>query len=747
MVSQTTTTHTGGGLHQEIQNTINEMETLRVFELKDLCRAIGLPISGRKNELQDRIASHVKASLAVGHIDPWRPKAVNALIEKMRNKEYPLPSFLEVWDALRLGIVNSRPSNAQTNGNTITIQPLSGVFHNQDNTSKKSVPGMGAINPYLPKNSHDLNSQAPFHVSPFFNLKKLIPSTVQKLKKASGRGIASAKFSFSSLDWNNFQANKNLRLYLFCHQLNSLGSRGKSFIQFPIPNEMLFNGTKMNDNVKGLKNKPGTAKPANLTPYMRPSNLTNTLELIYAFTKVEFQMSCYIVEDIPPEKLLEQVLKHQKISKTTTLQYIKKTLSEEEDTDFITTSTVLSLQCPISYTKMKYPSKSRSCEHLQCFDALWYLHSQLQIPTWQCPVCQNSIPLESLTICEYVDEILNETSEDVEKVELSPDGSWVPIDEEKKDHSDDDYPVKKEGTQEKLQSLPSTNFSSHSEEPIVISLDSDEEEIEQAPEEAGSIENGSSTESTTYEVEGSTIASSVSAAGQEENDNSSVNSDEPLSTIRNPNGRIEPTDDSTFAPPPPLPPSMPLSNSLLGLTNGSTQGEVDSPRQPQNSHNPSDVVPQFSTRVFSGSPNPFLTNPANLFGMTGNQQPVPQPQNPRLPPITGPLRQPSSPTGPAISSGVTGHENHASTTQTKRNQPRPTSSRRNRGDVSPFIPRRPYENILPKKRPNNNAHNDSPTDTNSLAAARELGISLEENMGSGNGDDDNGDGIIDLTSD
>ncbi|CAI5174281.1 ANL_HP_G0129460.mRNA.1.CDS.1 [Saccharomyces cerevisiae] len=63
-----------------------------------------------------------------------------------------------------------------------------------------------------------------------------------------------------------------------------------------------------------------------------------------------------------------------------------------------TTSTIMSLQCPISYTRMKYPSKSINCKHLQCFDALWFLHSQLQIPTWQCPLPSRTLDPKSYNI-------------------------------------------------------------------------------------------------------------------------------------------------------------------------------------------------------------------------------------------------------------------------------------------------------------------------------------------------------------
>ena len=140
----------------------------------------------------------------------------------------------------------------------------------------------------------------------------------------------------------------------------------------------------------------------------------------------------------------------------------------------------MSLSCPISYTRMKYPAKSIRCQHLQCFDALWFLHSQLQIPTWQCPVCQVAITFDRLAICQYVDDILHSCGEEVEQVELFADGSWKPYVEEEEEGSDR-RDRKKSGKIPDVHkhcegSGADTGDVGGSESVVVISLDSDDEE-------------------------------------------------------------------------------------------------------------------------------------------------------------------------------------------------------------------------------------------------------------------------------
>jgi E3 SUMO-protein ligase PIAS1 len=115
-------------------------------------------------------------------------------------------------------------------------------------------------------------------------------------------------------------------------------------------------------------------------------------------------------------------------------------VTKARDPDIVATSSVLSLKCPLSYSRITLPCRSTACRHTQCFDATSYLQLQEQGPTWQCPICNIPAPFESLAVDEYVPgyvwqavyslvdsyvrNILSNTSDSVEQVTIEPNGSW-----------------------------------------------------------------------------------------------------------------------------------------------------------------------------------------------------------------------------------------------------------------------------------------------------------------------------------
>ncbi|CCK68820.1 SUMO ligase NFI1 KNAG_0B03790 [Huiozyma naganishii CBS 8797] len=666
----------GGGLQKEITAAIETVLTLKVTELKELCRSIQLPLTGRKNVLQDRITGFIKESMSVGHIDPWRPKAVALLVEKIKRQQ-DLPSYESLWQDLKSNKVSFSQEMALSN--------------------KQRVPGSTLNSNKL----QSLNDIVPFEVSIFYNMIKLIPKSSYKLLKAPGRGIAPVRFLLPMADWKMLQ-NGKYKLYLFCYNLVNCTNKTsrKVHVEFPSPNEILFNGTKVPDNVRGLKNKPGTAKPADLTPYIRKPELINSLEVIYAYTKEEYFMACYIVESVAPEELVNnQVLKHPRISRQATIRYINSIMNGDDEDDLITTSSIMSLQCPISYTRMKYPAQSKRCEHLQCFDAVWFLHSQLQVPTWQCPVCSKRITVDDLRISDYVDDILKNSSEEVEQVELSADGSWKPILEEEPAPSEAQNGkgegtgslVKTEGgNQTKSIPLPAT---SNTNDNMVISLDSDGEE--------------SGTEPTEQYTPAANTDMESPHRLQDESDS---DFDLPLSEYNGNSRNVQPTrpvDSRTSATPtPPLQDYTLSSESLLGLSTGPT---VLPNATTGNSSSNSAAPPQPSTNLTTNRGN-FASARLPEPGMNDNRAPYSSetrdmesvfslPYIQIGPSLFGPFPAPEATPDNSTSSR---HDNIPTSHQSAvpaNTQGRPVSTRRPNSNVSPFIPRKQYPNILPRKRP------------------------------------------------
>jgi E3 SUMO-protein ligase PIAS1 len=75
---------------------------------------------------------------------------------------------------------------------------------------------------------------------------------------------------------------KSYRVLVFCSGDNSAGVHN---IAFPHQSELRINGGDIKANLRGLKNKPGSTRPVDITESLRlKSNYPNKLEFTYALT-------------------------------------------------------------------------------------------------------------------------------------------------------------------------------------------------------------------------------------------------------------------------------------------------------------------------------------------------------------------------------------------------------------------------------------------------------------------------------
>ena len=59
----------------------------------------------------------------------------------------------------------------------------------------------------------------------------------------------------------------------------------KADIAFPNQVEIKVNGTEVRANLRGLKNRPGSTRPADITDFVRKNpNYENSMNIIYALT-------------------------------------------------------------------------------------------------------------------------------------------------------------------------------------------------------------------------------------------------------------------------------------------------------------------------------------------------------------------------------------------------------------------------------------------------------------------------------
>lgn len=75
---------------------------------------------------------------------------------------------------------------------------------------------------------------------------------------------------------------KSLRVMVFCAAQDS----GYQDIAFPHQSELKVNGDEIKANLRGLKNKPGSTRPVDITDHLRLNirSYINNLEFTYALT-------------------------------------------------------------------------------------------------------------------------------------------------------------------------------------------------------------------------------------------------------------------------------------------------------------------------------------------------------------------------------------------------------------------------------------------------------------------------------
>ncbi|PSR94206.1 PINIT domain-domain-containing protein [Coniella lustricola] len=211
---------------------------------------------------------------------------------------------------------------------------------------------------------------------------------------------------------------KSLRVMVFCATSNVDAQN----ISFPHQSELKVNGEDVKANLRGLKNKPGSTRPVDITDLLRLkiAAYRNSLEFTYALTKTRFYLAIFVCKVVANEHLL-QAISTRKISKDSVIRELTR---KANDADIELSSQVLSLKCPLSYMRLVTPVRATTCTHVQCFDADSYLQLQQQGPQWMCPVCSKPAPYERLAVDEYVRDILDSTSKGVEQVDIEPNGHW-----------------------------------------------------------------------------------------------------------------------------------------------------------------------------------------------------------------------------------------------------------------------------------------------------------------------------------
>ncbi|CAA7402709.1 unnamed protein product [Spirodela intermedia] len=94
------------------------------------------------------------------------------------------------------------------------------------------------------------------------------------------------------------------------------------------------------------------------------------------------------------------------------------------DAEIIEGPSKISLNCPISFRRIKTPVKGHLCKHHQCFDYENYMAMNAKRPCWRCPHCNQPVSCVDIRIDQHMGKVLAETGEDATHVILDSNGSW-----------------------------------------------------------------------------------------------------------------------------------------------------------------------------------------------------------------------------------------------------------------------------------------------------------------------------------
>lgn len=317
-----------------------------------------------------------------------------------------------------------------------------------------------------------------YEQSPFYNLTEPATTPIVIPKSISGgqsKYLVTINFQFSHEQSTLVKKDKLALVLMSVNSAEALkNGSAPTHISFPYQTFMAVNGKPYTDSLRGIKGKPGTTRPADLTKYVNKSTI-NAIHVHISDPTDAFILRLYLAVPIAVDELVKRVLARPAIKKQDTINTIK---NRGTDDDIEELSIVVNIKCPLAGSRIQTPVRSIHCDHFECFDLTSFILLQQQATTWRCPVCNTTIKYNDLAVDEYMTDVLEHVKiYDINEVEILPDGTWkmaadAPLLED--DDYDSDEPVERRSeNRDKSGFVP--------DDAVVISLDSDDEDGAQQP--------------------------------------------------------------------------------------------------------------------------------------------------------------------------------------------------------------------------------------------------------------------------
>ena len=142
---------------------------------------------------------------------------------------------------------------------------------------------------------------------------------------------------------------------------------------------------------------------------------------------------------IPNDAVITFEQSMQKVRRSFKAECLDDDDDDEKETEFLTTSIRLSLKCPLGLCLMKVPVRGKDCTHIQCFDLDTFLQFNRRQTSegFKCSICHKGLSTATIQVDPFLYYVLkqienneaplafdNLLKEDIDSVELSPDGTW-----------------------------------------------------------------------------------------------------------------------------------------------------------------------------------------------------------------------------------------------------------------------------------------------------------------------------------
>ncbi|KAJ1704437.1 hypothetical protein LUZ63_004216 [Rhynchospora breviuscula] len=112
--------------------------------------------------------------------------------------------------------------------------------------------------------------------------------------------------------------------------------------------------------------------------------------------------------------------------------YTEPSAGIESDSEIIEGPSTVSLNCPISFNRIKTPVKGCQCRHPQCFDYDNYMEMNLRKPIWRCPHCNRPVCALNIRLDQKMVKILEAVDTNASHITILSDGSWKKVEEHDK---------------------------------------------------------------------------------------------------------------------------------------------------------------------------------------------------------------------------------------------------------------------------------------------------------------------------